>query len=67
MNMSSILRIDKDNVIYIDNIKENDKFVIFQTRNRQWQVESRKFGYIKRFDTQFNACKYCREQITNGN
>lgn len=58
------IRMDKDEVVYIDNPKENDMFVVFPTLNRKWVVESRRFGHIKTFTSQLMACHYCREQIT---
>lgn len=57
------LRMDKDEVIYIDNPKSNDLFVIFKTLDGKWQLESRRFGPIKTFSNQIKACIYCREQV----
>lgn len=57
------LRMDKDNIVYIDDPKRQDRLVIIPLIGRKYRVESRKFGYLKTFNNQLEACIYCREQI----
>lgn len=57
------LRMDRDNVVYIDDPGHNDLFVVIPLIGGKYSVESRRFGNIRYFNTQLEACNYCREQI----
>lgn len=57
------LRMDTDEVIYIDDPKRNDLLVIIPLKERKYKVESRRFGHLSTFSSQIEACLYCREQI----
>lgn len=60
------LRMDKDEVVYIDDIKRQDRYIIFPSLNRKkWRLESRKFGHIKTFDSQVTACFYVKENLVS--
>lgn len=55
------LRMDTDNVVYIDDPANNDLFVVIPLIGGKYSVESRRFGNIRYFDSQLMACNYCRE------
>lgn len=56
-------RWDRDGVVYVNDPKRHDKFIIFLDLNSKWNVESVKFGPVKKFNTLIDACMYVHESV----